>query len=112
MDALRFTARERARLALESEIAEADLGEISDTIFEFAQHSRASIRDRGLTAKRIDPGRKFIDRKFADVGDRGVADAHIQRVSFELRSRTNGAGHETAILREQDADVSFIAAPF
>ena len=45
MNPLRLAAGKRPRLAFEREIAEANLGQVSDAIFQFAENRRASIRD-------------------------------------------------------------------
>src|SRR5216683_8440007 len=107
---LRLAARQRARLPLDGQVAEADFDQVADAISELAHHDGRARRDFRNRRDLVEPVHQLADRELADVGDRIPIDPHVERFGTEFRAGTNRTGHEAPILREQDSYVSLVAA--
>jgi hypothetical protein len=111
-DALRLAAGERARGAVEREVAEPHVDEEA--------HPRARLvedvgGDLPLGAAQLEPAEppvERVDRHRRGVADRPLADAHGQRLGLEARAPARGALLRGLVLPEEDADVLLVALLF
>src|SRR6266480_3749563 len=101
-DALRLTARERARGAVHREVTQPEIAgllenHLSDFAIEFAE------------LKVIEPVRELVDGKLGDLGNVEPADAHVEGFGLQLRSVTTRTLLRRLILSEEDADVLLVS---
>ncbi len=111
IDALQFAAGERARLAVEGEILQADADQIPSAAANFVEdQTRHLIEGAG----RFQRGKKIMgdaDVHGVDLGDIFAVDAIVERVGFEPTAVTLGAKQIGAVARQQDAHMHAVAAP-
>ena len=103
--ALRLAAGERARLAIEREVAEADALEVRKPAFELAS------RDLALTGRRAQLLREFsrlADLERVPVGEAPCADPIRKGCGIQAFSAAHAARIVGAVAREQDADVHLV----
>src|SRR5208282_6495608 len=111
MNPLRFSAGERARLALQGEIAKPDFDEVPSAISEFAQHYLGAFVRAPGELQRVQPFGEIAHRHASDVGNRLAIDEHVECFGVELRTLANRARNEAPVLGQQDSDVGLVAAP-
>ncbi len=109
MDTLGLAARERARLALDRQVAESDLVEIADAAFKLAQHDAGALGRARLAAELLQPSLELAHREPSGLRDSNSVDAHVERFGLELGAAAGGAGDEAAVACEQDPDVGLVA---
>ena len=109
VDALDFTARERAGGSVEREVAEADLAEVVDAGNDLLVN-KARTGIRCWKFERLQNRRKALEWKRGDISDRqtGRVDAEIQRIQLESPTVAFRARLVTAVARKQHTDVHFI----
>ena len=112
MNPLRLAARQRARLPLDGQIAEADFEQVADAIAQLAHHDRRPRRDFGDRLNLVEPRDEVANREPPDSGDRHAVHQHVERLGLELCASACGAGDEAPILRQQNPHVSLVAPPF
>ena len=112
MNPLRLAARQRARLPLDGQIAEADFEQVADAIAQLAHHDRRPRRDFGDRLNLVEPRDEVANREPPDSGDRHAVHQHVERFGLELCASACGAGDEAPILRQQNPHVSLVAPPF
>src|SRR5208283_5155078 len=90
---LHFAAGQRARLAVEIEVPQTDVGEIVKTRADFAQQQIGGLVERRGQGKSAEEAAALLDRQqhqFADV-DAGCADPPQQRLRFQASAVTRRA---------------------
>src|SRR5204863_5360639 len=109
VDALRLAPRQRARLARERQVAEADAQEERELGVQLAQDL---ARDDGLPRGQrelAEHARGAVDRQRGELGDREAGDADGERRGLEARPAADGAAGLAPVAGEEDADVELVA---
>ena len=112
VDALHLAAGERARLAIEREVAEPDLAQIAEARADLGEQQLGRLVERrrqGRSASKKSPA--LVDRQQHQVVDRRsvrAAQAPEQRVGLEPRAVAGRARRVGAVLRQQHADVHLV----
>src|SRR6267378_7367805 len=109
VDPLRLAARERAGLAAEREVAEADAQQEGQLGRELAQDLAPDRRLPRREAQGFEGGRRAFDREPRELRDGQPRYLHGERGGLEPRARAHGAGGLGAVAREEDAHVQLVA---
>ena len=109
IDALDFAAAEGAGLAVEREVAEADIDEIAEARADFGEQEIIGFIERGGQFEVVEELETAVDGQQHDIVDVLVIDAPQERIRFQSRAAAGFAGDIRAVLREQDADVHLVA---
>ncbi len=105
VDPLHLAARQRARLAVERQVAEPDLAQVAQPRADLRQQKLRCAVERRRQRERVEECRQPVDRQQHQVVDRVPADAPQQRVGLEPCSVAGRALGVRAVLRQQHADV-------
>ena len=109
--ALDLAAAQRARRAVEREVAEADFDEVAQTRGDFVlQHLHGRIAVRG--ALHEEKREQFIDGQRHQLRQRFCREAEVQRRGLVAAAAAVGAGGVSAVAAEQHADVHFVGLRF
>ena len=84
IDALELAAGERARLAIEREVLEADGHQVAEPAPDLVEDEPGGLL--GLARRkreRVEEGRRLADREAGDLGDRLPADTEVERLGAD-----------------------------
>src|SRR2546425_4742877 len=109
IDSLRLAARERARLASEGEVAEADAQQERELGRELTQDLAPHRRLPRRQAQGLEGGRRALDGQPRELRDGEPRHLHGERRRLEPRARAHRAGRLRAVAREEHAHVQLVA---
>ncbi len=121
VDALHFAARQRARLAVEREIAEAHLSEVIQARADLLEQQLRGLIERRRQRQRAQERGRALDRQAHQLvnieawhtgitrGDIGAADPPQQGIGLQARAVAGRALGVGPVLRQQHADVHLVA---
>ena len=108
VDALDFAARQRARLTIEREIAEAHFAQIGEARAYFGEQQVRGLIQRRGQRQAVEERAGAIQRQQHQVVDAQSGHAPQQRVGLEPRAAAGVAGRVGAIARQQHAHVHLV----
>ncbi|MBV6474547.1 MAG: hypothetical protein MOGDAGHF_00007 [Rhodocyclaceae bacterium] len=114
VDALHLAAGEGARLAVERQVAEADLAEIIQARADLAEQQVGGLVQRGGQGERGEEVAATVDRQQHQVvkGEAFLAQLPQQRLRLQARAAAGRAGRVGAVARQQHADVHLVGLGF
>jgi hypothetical protein len=112
VDALHFAAGQRARLAVQVQIAEADRGEVAEPRADFGQQFFGRRVERRRQAQCVHHGAQFRCRPLHQVMDAVAFDLPQRGIGLEPAATAGGARRVRAVARQQHADVHLVGLGF
>src|SRR5262249_53807350 len=112
IDARQLTARERARLTVESEIVEADGEQIAQSAADLGEDEVGDLFLMGRQAHGVEEGGSRGHTHAIDIDDVAAVDPKHQRVGLQSAAIAARAQAVAAIARQEDADVHLVGPPF
>src|SRR5690606_16596468 len=115
--ALALAARQRAGVARQSEIVEADVVEEPQALADFLEDARGDLvlLVGELRRQRLEPGTGLADRQFGDLADVFAGDLYGERLGLQAEAVAGRAGrgrHEALDVLAAPGGVGFLPAPF
>ncbi len=111
-DALGLAAAQRARGAVEREIAEPHVAEELHAVAGLAQHVAGHFAVEVGEGEAVDPFQEPVHGEFAHLGDVAPGDQHVQRLALQLGATASRADLRRLVLPQKDADVLLVALLF
>ena len=110
VDPLHLAARERARLAVEREVAQADLAEVREAGADLGQEEIGGLVERRGQLEGLEERAQALDRQQHQVVDRALGAPQLpeERVGLEPRAAARRARRVRAVARQQHADVHLV----
>ena len=108
VDALHLAAREGARLAVEGQVAEADVGQEPEPRDDLAEQQLGGLVDRGRQRQAVDKAANPVHRQGHELMHRQIAEAPQQGLGLEPRTVAGRALGVAAVARQQHPDVHLV----